>query len=130
MKYLLTFIFLKLDLRLVFTPSQDVLPDQESTVDVHYMCAPGSADDIIWRIVNKKLQVVGETLDGHLAGTATGAAQDSGYQAKVGTACQGLANDCSTWKTCQSCGFVLFNVLDFMTLQSWQDATCVPIPTR
>jgi hypothetical protein len=41
-------------------------------VDVHYMCAPGSADDIIWRLVHAKLQVVGETLDGHLAGTATG----------------------------------------------------------
>ena len=42
-------------------------------MDVHYLCAPGSADDIIWRTVNAKLQVVGETLDGNLAGTATGA---------------------------------------------------------
>ena len=53
--------------------SQCVLLGQDSEVDVHYMCAPGSCDDIIWRLVQGKLQVVGETLDGHLAGTATGA---------------------------------------------------------
>ena len=41
-------------------------------MDVHYLCAPGSADDILWGTVGAKLQVVGETLDGHLAGTALG----------------------------------------------------------
>lgn len=46
---------------------------QEQEVEVQYLLAPGSADDIIWGIVKRKLQVVGSALDGHLAGTATGA---------------------------------------------------------
>jgi hypothetical protein len=41
-------------------------------VDVQYLLAPGSADDIIWSMVHSKLRVVGNALDGHLAGTATG----------------------------------------------------------
>jgi hypothetical protein len=45
---------------------------QVGQVDVHYLIAPGSADDIIWPTVNQKLQVVGTVLDGHLAGTAVG----------------------------------------------------------
>lgn len=39
---------------------------------MQYLVAPGTADEIIWRVVNRKLQVVGNVLDGHLAGTATG----------------------------------------------------------
>ena len=46
-------------------------------MEVHYLCAPGSADDIIWDLIKYKLQVVGETLDGHLAGTAMGARRSS-----------------------------------------------------
>lgn len=45
---------------------------QEAALDVQYLVAPGSADDIIWQTVNRKLQVVGNALDGHLAGTAIG----------------------------------------------------------
>ncbi|EIE18768.1 hypothetical protein COCSUDRAFT_49196 [Coccomyxa subellipsoidea C-169] len=45
---------------------------QEKEVDVLYLLAPGSVDDIIWSMVNSKLRVVGNALDGHLAGTATG----------------------------------------------------------
>ena len=41
-------------------------------MDVQYLLAPGSADDIIWSMVHSKLRVVGNALDGHLAGTATG----------------------------------------------------------
>ncbi len=41
-------------------------------MDVLYLLAPGSVDDIIWSMVNSKLRVVGNALDGHLAGTATG----------------------------------------------------------
>ena len=43
-------------------------------MQVQYLCCPGSADDMIWSIVNAKLRVVGATLDGHTAGTAAGAA--------------------------------------------------------
>ena len=46
------------------------LQDQE--VQVQYLVCPGSADDMIWSIVNSKLQVVGTTLDGNAAGTAAG----------------------------------------------------------
>ena len=41
-------------------------------MQVQYLSCPGSADDMIWSIVNSKLQVVGSTLDGHTAGTAAG----------------------------------------------------------
>ena len=47
---------------------------QDQEVQVQYLCCPGSADDMIWSIVNAKLRVVGATLDGHTAGTAAGAA--------------------------------------------------------
>ena len=47
-------------------------PLQEQEVQVQYLSCPGSADDMIWSIVNSKLQVVGSTLDGHTAGTAAG----------------------------------------------------------
>ncbi len=40
---------------------------------MQYLVCPGSADDMIWSIVNSKLQVVGTTLDGNTAGTAAGA---------------------------------------------------------
>ena len=40
---------------------------------MQYLVCPGSADDMIWSIVNSKLQVVGATLDGNTAGTAAGA---------------------------------------------------------
>ncbi len=40
---------------------------------MQYLVCPGSADDMIWSIVNSKLQVVGTTLDGNAAGTAAGA---------------------------------------------------------
>ena len=46
---------------------------QDQEVQVQYLCCPGSADDMIWSIVNAKLRVVGATLDGHTAGTAAGA---------------------------------------------------------
>lgn len=45
---------------------------QEQEVQVQYLSCPGSADDMIWSIVNSKLQVVGSTLDGNTAGTAAG----------------------------------------------------------
>ncbi|BDA49699.1 probable SWI/SNF-related matrix-associated actin-dependent regulator [Coccomyxa sp. Obi] len=45
---------------------------QDQQVNVQYLLAPGSADDIIWSLVQSKLRVVGNALDGHLAGTATG----------------------------------------------------------
>ncbi|KAK9804695.1 hypothetical protein WJX72_000259 [[Myrmecia] bisecta] len=45
---------------------------QAGSIQVHYLLAPGSIDDIIWRTVQKKLQVVGRALDGNMAGTATG----------------------------------------------------------
>ncbi|CAL8464419.1 g3954 [Coccomyxa elongata] len=45
---------------------------QEQQVNVQYLLAPGSADEIIWSLVQSKLRVVGSALDGHLAGTATG----------------------------------------------------------
>lgn len=41
-------------------------------MQVQYLSCPGSADDMIWSIVNSKLQVVGTTLDGNTAGTAAG----------------------------------------------------------
>lgn len=41
-------------------------------MQVQYLSCPGSADDMIWSVVNSKLQVVGSTLDGHTAGTAAG----------------------------------------------------------
>ncbi len=41
-------------------------------MNVQYLLAPGSADEIIWSLVQSKLRVVGNALDGHLAGTATG----------------------------------------------------------
>ena len=44
-------------------------------MNVQYLLAPGSADDIIWSLVQSKLRVVGNALDGHLAGTATGKSQ-------------------------------------------------------
>ena len=46
---------------------------QEQEVQVQYLVCPGSADDMIWSVVNSKLQVVGATLDGNTAGTAAGA---------------------------------------------------------
>ena len=45
---------------------------QEQEVQVQYLVCPGSADDMIWSIVNSKLHIVGATLDGHTAGTAAG----------------------------------------------------------
>ncbi|CAL5220539.1 g2574 [Coccomyxa viridis] len=45
---------------------------QDQEVQVQYLVCPGSADDMIWSIVNSKLQVVGTTLDGNTAGTAAG----------------------------------------------------------
>ena len=34
--------------------------------------APGTSDDAMWPLLARKLQVVGQALDGHATGTATG----------------------------------------------------------
>lgn len=42
-------------------------------MQVHYLHAIGTTDDIMWPLLRKKLDVVGSALDGDLQGTATGA---------------------------------------------------------
>ncbi|DBB17338.1 TPA: hypothetical protein ACH3X3_014381 [Trebouxia sp. C0006] len=38
---------------------------QKSSVLIRYLIAPGSSDDIMWSLLDKKLQVVGKALDGN-----------------------------------------------------------------
>ena len=38
---------------------------QKSSVLVRYLIAPGSSDDIMWSLLDKRLQVVGKALDGN-----------------------------------------------------------------
>ena len=37
---------------------------QKGTVLVRYLIAPGTCDDIMWPLLSKKLQVVGQVIDG------------------------------------------------------------------
>lgn len=45
---------------------------QKGSVQVRYLYAPGSIDEIMWPLLTSKLEVVGQVLDGHAAGTAQG----------------------------------------------------------
>lgn len=54
---------------------------------MQYLVCPGSADDMIWSIVNSKLHVVGATLDGNTAGTAAGKSPAESY-------CQTSKHEC------------------------------------
>ncbi len=38
---------------------------QKSSVLIRYLIAPGSSDDIMWSLLTRKLQVVGQALDGN-----------------------------------------------------------------
>ena len=39
---------------------------------IYYLIAAGTCDDVMWRNVKDKLVTVGQTMDGHAHGTATG----------------------------------------------------------
>lgn len=41
---------------------------QQYSVNIHFLCAKGSADDIVWPALEKKLSVLGSALDGSSSG--------------------------------------------------------------
>jgi len=73
---------------------------QRSAVSIHYLIAPGSIDDIMWRTLERKVNTISETLDGKTESLgkdritvdqATGCSQNDADDPSAGAAASGAA---------------------------------------